>query len=79
MQKIHGHEVMHMMVETNVGFTRESLKTAIHSKFGQDSRFYTCSAENMDADQLISFLESKGKFHPVEGGFTTEPSKICNH
>ena len=79
MARIHGHEVMHMMVQSQQGFTRDSLKTAIHTKFGNDSRFFTCSADNMDADQLIDFLEQKGKFHPVAGGFTTAPEKICNH
>ena len=79
MNRIHGHEVMHMMVNSRVGYSRVSLLSAIHEKFGEDTRFFTCSSDNMNADELISFLENKGKFHPVEGGFTTDPEKICNH
>lgn len=79
MQNIHGHEVMHMMVNSQQGFTHASLLEAIHSKFGPETRFFTCSAENMTASELISFLEQKGKFHPVEGGFSTAPQKICSH
>lgn len=79
MNTIHGHEVMHMMVNSGESYTRESLRNAIHQQFGKDTRFFTCSAEGMDADQLIQFLETKGKFHPVGEGFTTAPERICNH
>ena len=37
------------------------------------------SAENMDADELIVFLKQKGKFMPVENGFTVDITKVCNH
>jgi len=79
MASIHGHEVMHMMVNSGESYTRESLREAIHQQFGEDSRFHTCSAQGMDADALIQFLEAKGKFHPVGSGFTTAPERICNH
>ncbi len=76
---IHGHEVLHFMLENQDGFTRESLKAAIDARFGADARFHTCSAEDMDAQQLIGFLADKGKFVERSEGFNTEPEKICNH
>ena len=76
---IHGHEVMQMMVESPETFTRASLKTAIDNRFGPDARFFTCSAENMTAEELIGFLAQKGKFIDREGGFSTSPEKICSH
>ncbi len=79
MNKVHGHEVMHMMVNAQTSYSRDSLRAAIHNKFGEDTRFHTCSAEGMDADDLINFLEQKGKFHTEGSGFTTAPEKICNH
>ena len=33
----------------------------------------------MDADELIVFLKQKGKFMPVENGFTVDITKVCNH
>lgn len=77
--QVHGHEVMDMMVESDEAYTRESLHAAIEGKFGVATRFFTCSAENMTADELISFLEARGKFHLISGGFTTDPEKICHH
>lgn len=77
MEQLHAHEVLHMM-EGN-SYTEASLKEAIISKFGKEQRFYTCSAENMDADELIVFLKEKGKFMPLNEGFTVDVTKVCEH
>lgn len=75
----HGHEVLEMMFGNSYS-SREELVNAIINKFGADERFYTCSAENMTAAELVAFLEAKGKFMPVGGdGFTADRSKMCNH
>ena len=76
---MHGHEVMHMMLELGGTFTRESLKLVIDERFGANARFHTCSAEDMDAGALIEFLRQRGKFVEAEGGFNTEAERICNH
>ena len=52
---IHGHDVMHLMLELGGPFTRESLKEAIDARFGTDARFHTCSAEGLDAAGLIAY------------------------
>lgn len=75
----HGHEVLEMMFG-NSYTSREELVNAIIAKFGAEERFYTCSAKNMTAAELVAFLESKGKFMPANGnGFTADKSKMCNH
>lgn len=76
---IHAHEVMHMMLELNRDFSRETLAEAIVDRFGSNARFCSCSAENMDVDGVIAFLESRGKFVVREDGFNTAADKICNH
>lgn len=77
MKQLHAHEVLHMM-EGN-SYSEASLKEAIVSRFGEDQRFYACSADNMDAEELVGFLKSKGKFMPFDDGFTVDVSKVCNH
>lgn len=77
MEQLHAHEVLHMM-EGN-SYSEASLKEAIISKFGKEQRFYTCSAENMEADELIVFLKEKGKFMPSNDGFTVDVTKVCRH
>lgn len=79
LNSIHGHEVMHMMLELGGTFTRESLKLAIDERFGASARFHTCSAQDMDAETLIEFLRQRGKFVEDGDGFNTEAERICNH
>jgi len=79
MNSIHGHEVLNMMMASGEQYSLESLEAAIHERFGTQARFHTCSAENMSAGELVDFLHKKGKFIPLESGFTTAESKICRH
>ena len=79
MSDIHAHEVMHMMLETGEGYTRESLEVAIVERFGPDARFHSCSASNMDAQAVVAFLEGRGKFVAQGTGFSTARDKICDH
>ncbi|MFM1945205.1 MAG: hypothetical protein RI897_4187 [Verrucomicrobiota bacterium] len=78
-RSIHGHEVMEMMVETGKAYSREGLIAAIHERFGVDARFHTCAADQMTADDLVGFLEARGKFKAVEGGLGMDASSICGH
>ncbi len=72
---IHAHEILRMM-EGN-SYTTESLHNAIIVKFGDKARFHTCSAQGLDASQIIQFLVAKGKFKPTEDGFTMDITKVC--
>lgn len=77
--EIHAHEVMHMMLEQEGGFSRESLSQAIIERFGADAKFHSCSQSGMDVQAVIDFLESRGKFVALADGFNTAQDKICNH
>lgn len=74
----HGHEVLAMMFDNSYA-SREELTAAIIAKFGAEERFYTCSAENLTAAELVDFLEARGKFMPASEGFTADRSKVCRH
>lgn len=77
--QIHGHEVLQMMLASNTTYTRETLVAAITQRFGAQARFFTCSAEDMNAEQLVAFLEAKGKFVPQGAGFQTAADLMCKH
>ncbi|EPN4480208.1 YecH family metal-binding protein [Klebsiella aerogenes] len=79
MSSIHGHEVLQMMIASGESYSVASLEAAIKRQFGEDARFHTCSAQDLDAAQLVTFLQQKGKFIAVEEGFNTSKSKICRH
>ncbi len=78
-EKVHGHEVMEMMISSQQAYTKQSLCAAILQKYGEHVRFHTCSKDNMTAQELVEFLAAKGKFIDTESGFTTAADKMCNH
>lgn len=76
---VHGHEVL-LMMEGNSYSSEKELIDCIIQKFGLEEQFYTCSKDNMTADELVAFLREKGKFKSSsKGGFTVDMSKICHH
>lgn len=70
---------MRMMVEAGRGFTRNTLREAIVERFGEGTRFCTCSAEGMSPDELIDFLAQRGKFTEAGDGLSMQPESICSH
>ena len=67
-----------MMLASGKPYTKDSLQADILARFGGEARFHTCSADNLTAAELIELLDGRGKFTGGEGGFQTEPTKICN-
>ena len=61
---IHGGEVKRLILASDKSHTRESLVKEINDQFGEETRFCSCSAEDMTADALISFFEANGKLNP---------------
>ena len=79
MNQIHGHDVLHMMLASGKTYTKATLVADIVEKFGAVAKFQTCSEANMTAEELVDFLESRGKFKPQAGGFQTSKDVICQH
>ena len=79
MKRIHGHEVMQMMLASGKVYTRETLVADILKQFGPDARFHTCSAEDLTAEGLVDFLDAKGKLVSKGGGIQTSRDLMCRH
>ncbi len=77
-QSIHGHEVMRKMIDSGQVYTKESLHLAIASWFGESARFHTCSANDMTAEALITFLSARSKFYSEGVGFKVNEAEICD-
>lgn len=74
----HAHKILEMMHGKN--FTEESLIKMIQDNFGTDTRFHTCSAQDMDAQAIVNFLKEKGKFKPAtDDAFTVDETAVCDH
>lgn len=70
---------MKMMIDDGRVYTRAVLRAAIVERFGEEARFHTCSARDMTAEELVTFLEERGKFIPDGEGFRTEADRMCQH
>jgi probable metal-binding protein len=79
MNQIHGHEVLQMMLSSGETYTKQSLTVAIINRFGADTRFHTCSAEDLTAEQLVEFLDARGKLVQQNGGLQTSADLLCRH
>lgn len=79
MASVHGHDVLTMMIDSGEQYTEQRLIAAITARFGEEVRFHTCSASDLTAAELVAFLAARGKFIPLEEGFSTHESKICRH
>jgi probable metal-binding protein len=77
--RIHGHDVMRLLLEIGRPVSRDELETAIVARFGPEARFHTCSAQGMTAAEVVAFLGSRGKFVEVGARVTTDPARICSH
>ncbi|MDP6968202.1 MAG: YecH family protein [Gammaproteobacteria bacterium] len=64
----HVHDILTMIDATGVAYTKPQLQAAIVSKFGNETRFASCSIEGMDAEQAVEFLIARGKFVPQQAG-----------
>ena len=80
MESIHGHEVIHLIANTNRTLSKAGWLNKINEAFGTDARFHTCSAENMNAGELLDFLASRGKLTGNDDALSLDQAKkICKH
>ena len=77
--QIHGHEVIHIVGSHPEGIPLASLTEAVETQFGQEARFYTCSAENMTLRELLTFLADRDKVELRGNLVFPGGSGACNH
>lgn len=66
MQNAHVHEILEMLNSTAEAYSAKELQEAIERQFGLETRFQSCSIDNMNAAQAVDFLISRGKFIPKQ-------------
>lgn len=76
---IHGHDVIEMIVASGRPWRRDELVGEIGKRWGAQARFHTCSADGMDAGELVGYLSERGKFLESEQGVTMDRTKVCDH
>ncbi|MFB2732612.1 YecH family metal-binding protein [Shewanella mangrovisoli] len=76
---VHGHDVMALMVAQENPLLKPEFIALMAQTFGDNARYHTCSADNLQAEELISLLLHKGKMLESAQGLTLVAGRQCNH
>ncbi|MGL5667187.1 MAG: YecH family metal-binding protein [Shewanella sp.] len=76
---VHGHDVMALMVAQENPLLKPEFIALMAQTFGNNARYHTCSADNLQAEELINLLLRKGKMLESEQGLTLVAGRQCNH
>lgn len=78
MKQLHGHEVINLIVEANKPLTLDEIKTMADNTFGTDTRYYTCSASDLNTEELLEFLMKRNKLIKKGDGYVMDAGDICD-
>ncbi len=76
---IHAHDVLHMVGESNGGILLEELRTELNTRFGPDVRFTNCADARFTVDELLHFLQARGKISVDDGVARVNGQNVCHH
>lgn len=77
--EVHGHEVLHTILDSPTPVTRESLAAAMAAEYGDDVQYHTCSSSGMDLPELLEFLLMRGKISETDDGLVAHREEMCDH
>lgn len=77
--QIHGHEIIDLVSKQPDGLNLAQLTETVAKQFGGMPRFYTCSSEGMTLDELLAFLDERGKVRLQGDSVYPGKSEPCNH
>lgn len=76
---IHGHEIIELVTNHPGGIPLSQLTETVSECYGCSPTFHTCSAENMDLESLLVFLQERNKVHVADGLVFPTDSPACDH
>ena len=79
MKRLHGHELIHLIVRQERSMTLEEIKETAETVFGDDVNYYTCSESSMNTDELIQFLLVRQKLVKNGLGYVINLGEVCDH
>lgn len=77
--EVHGHAVLHAILDSPEPITREALAAAMAAEHGDNVEYHTCSAAGMDLPGLLEFLLMRGKITETAQGLVAHPEEMCDH
>lgn len=79
-KEFHAHDVLDHLHTCEKALSLDEIKNQILNAFGYDAVFYSCSQQNMNADQMVDFLLSRKKIVEIEEKkYVLNTVHQCNH
>ena len=76
---IHAHDVLHMVAESNDGIVLHELRAILNERYGSAVRFTNCGDARFTVDELLEFLETRGKISVIDGVARVNSDRVCRH
>lgn len=76
---IHGHDIIDLVSQYPDGIRLSQLMEIVSERFGKSATFHTCFAAGMDLDELLHFLEPRGKVRITSGVVFPGGAPGCEH
>ena len=75
----HGHDIIAIVDGCPEGISATALADRVARDFGTETRFFTCSAEDMTLEELLLFLVERNKIQYRDGLIFSGASPACSH
>lgn len=75
---IHAHALMQMIMEAAGTLSREELSAVAAERFGSDAVFTNCTGKSYSFEEIVSFLEERGKITCSEIGLQVNSDAVCS-
>lgn len=79
MNIIHIHDVLDMIYQTNKIYTIEELKKEVVENYGDDINLTSCSDHLFEIDDMINFMQERGKIRLEGEKIYPTAGQTCEH
>lgn len=77
MPEIHAHKVLNILREQPM--TEHELVLAVTDMFGEHVSFRTCKQADFTLSELMAFLVEREKIIEMDGKWSVNVERVCNH
>lgn len=79
MTAIHIHEVLDIIYDSDKIFTIDSLKEEVILRFGNDVEFTSCADDRFGIEEMINFMQNRGKIEIEDKKIYPAGQPMCDH
>lgn len=79
MKTIHIHDILDMIYTSGKSYTIDSLLDEVKNIYGKDVSFNSCSDNRFGLEEMIGFMQSRGKIEVKGDRIYPAGASYCDH